>query len=249
MTDISSKILKEIKAHDLKPKPKWKFQLRESGIWSLIGIVTILFGLVASLFWLFTAEIDLGPLAWLTGRPLMYGRGPGSFLIILAIGIVFLLWNIRHTKHGYRYNLGLIILSLFGVGLVLASAFGYFGLNGRLDRSLSGMPMYQTQQQYMLSVWQRPSEGRILGEITAIEDKNNFSLRDSAGNIWSVSSSGATWRHNLEPETGLQIKIVGVQSGRNGFEATDIRPFMPSDGGCGMATNGAKGQGGCGMMR
>lgn len=234
MTDISTKILKEIKAHNLRPRPKWIFSLRESGIWALVAALIVLFGLAASLFWLFTAEADMGPLSWLTGRPLMYGHGPGLFLLILIIGASLMFWNIRNTKHGYKYNLGLVALGLIVSGAVLASLFGLTGFNGRMDRSLAKMPFYQSQQQYMVSVWQQPSEGRLTGEITWIESSNNFTLQDFAGKSWSISSLNATWRHNLSPEIGLQIKMTGSQLGSNGFEATDIRPFMPmmNGGGC-----------------
>lgn len=246
MTKLSEKIIQEIEIKVMKPKPKWQFQLKESGRWlSVFGLV-LLVALSVSMCWLFISELDLGLFGWLSGRPFLAGRGLVLIFLLLIIVAGALIFDIRKTKHGYKYKSVIILSAIAILGLFFAGLFAWSGLPDRLDRSLSGTPIYQSREQYMISVWQNPIEGRLAGEIIDI-DQNNLSLRDFENKIWLVDATKAIWRHNLAPAVGLRIKLLGEGSG-SVFTASDVRPFLPAMGRCGQVVE-ANGFGGCGMMR
>lgn len=244
MDKITDKVLQKIKKEKLEPKPRWQFLLRDGGRWLIFASMVIVAILAVSLLIYFWSD---GP--WLHGRGLgfgsMFGRMPLLFLFLILIGSLFALFDFRSTGRGYRWPLAATAAVLAVAVLLIGGLANYFGLSRGLDSAISRAPYYQPQAQYMMSVWQNPGEGRLTGEIVAVESKTNFSLRDFTGKTWAVSSLNAIWRHNLEPEAGLRIKMLGSQLGRNGFEATDIRPFMPNGGNCAMMQP----QGSCGMMR
>ena len=245
MTNLSNKVLEEIRGKGIKPKPLWYFKVYESGKWFGFFVLLVIFGITASLFWFLTSEIDLGLFGWLTGRPFIYGRGPTILFVFLLVGLILSLIDLRFTKKGYRYNFikitGLIIL----LGSLLAGLFIWIGLPGRLDNSLARIPFYQNREAYMLSVWQHPEDGRLAGEITKVSDKNNFTFRDFNKKIWHVKGEKAIWRHSLAASNGLKIKMIGNVVDDDYFEATDIRPWLPVDGCKMMGVRG--GAGFCGM--
>ncbi|MFA6918785.1 MAG: hypothetical protein WC244_01560 [Patescibacteria group bacterium] len=248
MTKLSEKIVKEIKDKTLKPTPLWKFRIKESGRWLSVIALVIFVGFIASMIWLFTSGIDIGLSAWLSGRPFFSGRALALLLVILIFGAVAILLDIRKTKHGYKYKSIIILILIVVIGLFLASVFAWSGLPGRLDKSLSGAPLYQTSEQYMISVWQQPSEGRLIGEIVSVGNGGDFTLRDFNNQEWQIIASQAVWRHNLEAQVGLKIKVSGTLGNGNIFEATDIRPYSPSGGSCGqIQSNSINKQKGCRM--
>lgn len=247
MTKLSDKITQEIELKILKPKPKWQFRLKESGQWLSVVVLILVVAFSGAMLWLFASELDIGINGWLSGKPFLAGRTLWFILIALVLAVVAVLFDIRKTKNGYKYKNVIIISLIVVIGLIFAGIFAWSGLPNRFDRSLSGNSLYQNREQYMISVWQNPNEGRITGEIIAI-NQSNLTIRDFSNKIWQIDSGNAVWRHNLKPEVGLRIKLLGNQISENSFTATDIRPFLPPNGGCGGAeTNG--GLGGCNMTR
>jgi len=161
------------------------------------------------------------------------------------LGAVLALVDFRATGRGYRYSWLKIGLSLTVVVLLVGFLVNYWGLSQRLDSAFSASPAYQNRSMYMIQVWQNPDNGLLAGKIVAIQDNNNFSLRDFDGKIWSIETSGTIWRHGLAPEVGLQIKIIGSAKG-DSFIAQEVRPWM-GPGNCGMMQE--ESVRGCGMMQ
>lgn len=245
MTSLSEKINKEIKDKILKPKPLWQFKLMESGRWLSVAGLIIVVGFVASMLWLFVSGLDIGLTGWLSGRPFLSGRVLLFIFVALVIGAIAIFLDIRKTKHGYKYKTLIVIILISVIGLIFASIFAWSGLPGRFDKALSGAPLYQTREQYMISVWQQPSEGRLTGEIISINNKTDFVLRDFNNKEWQIVAPQAIWRHNLESKIGLKIKMLGKLNSESGFEANDIRPFLPENGSCGQEV--FSNNGGCRM--
>lgn len=244
MSTISDKVLDKIKKDKLAPKPKWQFRLRDSGQWIVFALLFCLAIASAGLllfFWADNPILDGGRM----GAGMVFGRMPLIFLALVVVGIILALIDFKYTGRGYRYSFLKIGVVLTISLLIVGWLFNFLGFSQGLDRAISSAPFYQTQQEYMVSVWQSPQSGRLIGKILEMDSKNNFTLQDTTGKNWSVSSRDAIWRHNLAPSISLEIKMLGSQLGSNGFEATDIRPFMPGSGGC----SAIESRGMCGMMR
>jgi len=244
MSTISEKILNKIKENKLAPRPRWQFKLRDSGKWLGFGLLVVLTVVAVGLlmfFWSDAPWLNSGKISF----GLLFGRMPIILMAIVIVGGLLALVDLKNTGRGYRYPLKFVGFGIIIFALMVGWLFNYWGFTKGVDSAISQVPFYQNQSQYMISVWQQPSEGRLTGEITKVESDNNFTLIDFSGKTWAVSSLGALWRHGLVPVAGLKIKMLGGELGNNGFEATDIRPFMPMNGGCGKAVM----RGGCGMIK
>lgn len=242
MNTISDKILNKIKKDKIKPLPSWQFRLRDSGQWIGFGLIVLLMALALGLLWYFWSE---GP--WLHGSRfgvgLFFGRMPLLLLSVIIIGGGLALLDFRNTKKGYRYPLIKITAGLLLFAVLFGWFLNYFGASQRMDRYFSASPFYQNREVYMRGMWQRPNEGLLAGEIIKVYDKDNFNLLDFDQKIWAVEASQARWRHNLRPEKGLRVKLIGNIDGKN-FIAQEVRPWVASAGCEIMQEIGA-----CQMMR
>lgn len=243
MNQVTDKIIAKIKTEHITPMPKWKFWLRDGGLWTGLALLVLLTILSFGLLWYFWSDEP-----WLHGGRfgfgLIFGRMPIIFLTLIGAGIFSTLFYFRHTGRGYKYSLiktGLLLLFML---VFIGGLFNYWGVSRRLDTALGSSSLYQSREVFMKGIWQRPDEGLLAGQIIEILKDDNFLFRDLDGKIWTVDSSGAIWRHNLKPETGLEIKIIGQAEG-DGFIAGDIRPWIGSNG-CAMMNQG---KGTCGINR
>ena len=82
MTDLSEKIIEKIQVKTLKPKPRWQFRAKESGQWISVAALFLIVAFLASMFWLFVFELDIGLKGWLFGQPFFAGRA--LWLILLS---------------------------------------------------------------------------------------------------------------------------------------------------------------------
>ena len=240
MSKISDKILNKIKEENIKPTPKWQFDLRDSGMWLVFGLLFALVVIAMGLLMFFWSD---GP--WLHGRfgMRLFGGTPLFLIIIFALGASLALLDFKNIGRGYRYSINAVILALIIVAIIAGWLFNYLGLSQGLDRSISRAPFYQDRGRYMMQVWQNPNNGLLAGQILEMNNQERFNLQDFEGKKWMIDASKARWRHNLEPEKGLQIKLIGEVDGDN-FKAEEIRPWLSSRG-CTMGSS----QEFCGMRR
>lgn len=247
MTELSNKIIDKIKTKEIKPKPRWQFKFRELSKLAALGILVVFLGLITALLWYFLADIDLG-LGILFHCPLLIGHGPGLIIVFLILISAFSILLVKKIKGSYRYNLIIMACILLIFALFLSLIFHHLNYGQRLDHSFSRMPFYQSQSQFMTAAWQQPDQGRIAGEIIEVKGSTNFILKDIDGQEWSVSSLDTAWRHGMVPEIKLRIKMKGRQLKNFDFEASDIRPWTPGSGRCGMASENQE-FGGCRAVR
>ncbi|MEI6627698.1 MAG: hypothetical protein WCL61_03820 [bacterium] len=226
MNKITETILNKIKTQHLKPMPKWRFRLSNSGRWlGLIVLVSVMI-LSLGLLWYFWSDqpcfyggrLDAG---------LIFGRMPLLFLMLIFLGAVFSLFDFYNTGRGYKYSFLRVSLVLLVVVVLAGWSFNYFGLSQKADKILGSSSVYQSRDDFMKDIWQNPKNGLVAGEIISIINSNSFILKDLDEKQWIVNYSGAIWRHGLRPEIGLEIKMIGLVNDVN-FIAQDIRPWIGS---------------------
>jgi len=89
---------------------------------------------------------------------------PYIWLIVFAVMTFLAVYNLRHTKRGYRYSVPTVLMSSILVSFAAGSALNFFGLSYAIDSYLGAQTtMYQSQEEVDIALWQRPSEGRLLG--------------------------------------------------------------------------------------
>ncbi len=227
MGRISKEILEKIEKENIKPIGKWSFVLKESFIWVLF-VLNVIFGSIgfAITSYLFESSDILN---------LILSVNDFLEVLILSIPIVWVLLtvifilvgyiNLRYTKGGYRYSIGKIFLINILCILVLGVFLRNIGVSEKLNNLFSeNFPSYQQSVDPRYSVWSRPAEGYIAGEILSVQD-SIVEIKDLDGNIWNIDISQAYVRGAVSLKVGEKIKSRGSVGDNNVFNALDVLPW------------------------
>jgi hypothetical protein len=230
MSDLITKVLDKIKEERLAPEPRWKFLLRAYLPWALFGLFIIIGAIAVSVAIFIITDHDWD----------IYGRLQKSFLEYLLISLpyfwfVFLVvffgmawYELRGTKHGYRYGIMKIGLINVLASVILGVVFFYSGIGLKIEGVFAdNLPFYRNMQSMRPpKVWDNPERGLLIGEITIINEDQSFNIRDFGGHNWLISCIKCLWRTGSLPHNeGMIVKIIGQETGKGVFEALEIRPM------------------------
>ncbi len=228
MKDLKKKIINKIQEEKLKPKNKWRFQLREFLIWFCFGALIALTALFFSGVIFNISQIDWG----LRSR-LGFSR-PGFFLInmpylwlIAVISLVVLAYYFfRHTDKGYRYTLPLILVAVFLLSILFGFLMHYSIRTGKFleDSAVRHSPFYKKTSQRMM--WLNPEKGLIVGEVVSSYKNDLFKLEDLRGKVWEVNCGNCLILAPFDLREGVKIKIIGKILEDEKFKAEEIQPFL-----------------------
>ncbi len=221
MNETGKKILEKIKESHIKPKPKREFLLKNYIIWSIFGIA-ILFGSFAiSVIIFMITHTDWQYFAIFAGpiKRLLINL-PYFWLIILVIFLVIALYNLRHTKKGYRYNTLVIVLGSIIISVVVGSVIYAFGGGEKLeDIFYQRMPIYKKIMNHYGRFSLAPEKGLIAGVVVQVNE-NNIKVRDFRGQIWNIATSTDQFR------VGQRVHILGQKISDDEFKAHLIEPWF-----------------------
>jgi hypothetical protein len=146
---------------------------------------------------------------------------------------IFAVFNLRHTKHGYRYPLWQILGSSVVVSLVGGAGFHLLGVGFMLDEQLGmKVKMYESQIKMEQKMWQAPEAGRLVGSVTidsiAGDMINKLSFKDVTGFTWEIDES------ELKPaeidllKGGSRVRLLGQIMPDNSavFHACGVLPWV-----------------------
>lgn len=164
--DLTAAVLGRIEEERVIPHSRLYFVAREAGVWSL-WLLTVLVGALA-----IAVTVAVGAYRYATGYELthesFFGYAaevlPYLWILVFSAMTFLAVYNLRHTKHGYRYSVFVIVgssvLGSVGGGLLLhLVGFGF-----TLDHLLGTyVPSYQSQDKIELRMWQQPEAGRLVG--------------------------------------------------------------------------------------
>ena len=234
-SDLRQTILNRIEAEQVSPRSAWFFSSKECLVWALwfftamIGAIAVAVSLSAMMYSQYSFfEITHGSLFWFLLEVLPY-----VWLLVFVFMAVFAVYNIRHTKHGYRYPLWQILASSLalslsgGLGLHLVGAG--FSLDERLGSHLS---MYESQGKRELKMWQAPQDGRMVGSLfvdeTAVTTDNMTYFTDVAGVVWNINTSELNQDEKNLLITGKRVRLIGhiPEPGQSLFYICGVFPWV-----------------------
>jgi len=223
-TDLSQKVLEEIREEKIRPKPRWQFLLKDGLVW-LIFSSSIIIGALATAVIIFNIQFSdwevyekayPGPVEfWLDVIPFLW-------LIVFTIFVFVSLYYFKHTKNGYKYGMiGIVLLSLVSSLILGGLAYG-MGLGEKIEFALTNsVPYYPGVMQRRVKMWIKPNEGLLAGKILKIDGKN-FKLIDLQDKEWQVLGEKA----KLPPVFIIQeddvVRMIGRVVDENIFEAERI---------------------------
>lgn len=248
MNDFSDKILDKLETGQIKPKSK-KFFFLIKAIWLLLIAGAVVIGAWACALMIFlTGNQSWSALLKTSDKwQNIFLSVPYWWLVILAMLAWLSYYYFKHLGKGYRQSMTKVLLVVFGLNLIFGGLLYWFGWAERADIFLSQRSSIYTQSLDTRStVWNRPGQGYLSGEIFGIGD-DWLVIVDGDGDHWTVAMSTSTMIENgAEVIVGKKIKVLGNQAGAGNFVAQEIRPWTC---GCGGQCGGCGCQsGGCGCQ-
>ena len=217
-----SKVMERIEGEHICPRPRSFYTQKEAVVWGLWGLSIIVgalsvavmaFTLMHNQYALYEAThenfttflMEVLPYVWIA-----------VFLLMAGVAV----YNLRHTKHGYRYSisqilLSSVVLSVAGGGVLHFLGFGYL-VDQALGQQMSGYP---SQEKFEKKLWQNPKEGRLLGRVTnPIQPPSTLAqFIDVNGLRWKIDISELSEAERTLLFNQANVKMVGFVSEHDVF--------------------------------
>jgi hypothetical protein len=233
-TDLKSQILTRIETEAVCPHSRLFFGTREYTVWTL-WFLTAIFGALSvavSLFVVLQRQYSFYEVTHENFLSFAIEMLPYLWISIFILMILFAVYNLRHTKTGYRYPLW----QIFGSSLVLSLAGGTLlhmaGVGFALDHQIGMFAKdYQSQEKMEQKLWQKPSEGRLVGTLIAIDNGS------ATATVLFEDITGVRFETNVTElgpmdiellKTGQKVRLLGqlLKTPQASFHACAVFPWF-----------------------
>jgi hypothetical protein len=211
---LKDTLLERIESEDVRPRSKLFFRSRECLVWTLwlLSIVVGALAVAVSLFVvshsqyalyeathenLFTYLVEVLPFLWMV-----------TFGLMVYVGI----YNLRHTKQGYKYPMWFILASSVVLSFAGGSALQMFGLGHSIDYVLGdNMGVYMSQEKMEQKMWQNPEAGRLVGKqvFSTLSPTSTIVFEDMVGQRWILSIQDLPATDITMLASGKNVRIIG----------------------------------------
>lgn len=209
--NISQKILEKIKSKNLKPKAKWKFTLKNSFVWFFSIVTLIVGGLAFSVMIYLLKNNDWSFHRQMSGSLLKFVliTFPYFWILCFILFIFLALYNLQHTKKGYKHQIITLLIVCFVISFLLGLSLHNFRA-GRLTDDLLAQrfPHYNQLINRRVGMWCHPEKGLLAGQIISVEDDQHFQIKDFNDKIWQIELKESVV-NEIKPEQGQVVRMVG----------------------------------------
>jgi hypothetical protein len=213
---LSASVLAKIEKERVAPIPRWRFLFIEYSIWFLWGLSVLIGAVAFSVMLFFSMHARFGFYEAMHESTLMFflEMVPYAWVLVFVCMAILAHYNLRHTKHGYKYGVWRILVSSilcsFLAGFMLHAAGMGFLIDTFVAKRLPALPALQTIEARM---WQSPEHGRMLGVYQGeTEDPEVIHFIAKDGASWKVDT---TELNPLEVGTlysGEPVRLIGIVS-------------------------------------
>ncbi|MDD4900835.1 MAG: hypothetical protein PHS62_01825 [Patescibacteria group bacterium] len=232
--NFGQELLNKIDNQHLQPKPRWQFLLKNYIVW-LLGALSLVLGSVTMalvLYMLRYDELDVyrraGGQIWNEALLIV----PLFWLVCLILFILFVFYDFKLTKKGYRYSLVAVLSIIILTSVILGGAFHLLGVGKIVDDALGRRaPFYDRIMNPGINFWSQPTAGRLVGVITQQTNADEYLLLDGSGIRWAVLTAGAKRDRRAQIIIGLPARFLGEAQDDHYFRAEEILPAIPSGSG------------------
>lgn len=213
-------VMSRIECERICPRSRTFFRTRECLVWSL-WLVSVVVGALAFAVMFFVVtnrQYGLYEATHDNFFTFMVDALPFLWIIIFGLMICVSVYNIRHTKSGYKYPLWQILASSMILSLAGGASLQIFGLGHSADHMLGErMPIYSSQEKIELKMWQNPESGRILGRFgkPLPPPSTLVSFTDVSGQEWQVHINELSEDERGFFESEETVRLIGQVSDEN----------------------------------
>ncbi|OGY48036.1 MAG: hypothetical protein A2840_02425 [Candidatus Buchananbacteria bacterium RIFCSPHIGHO2_01_FULL_47_11b] len=222
---ISDKVIAAIQTKRITPKPRWEFLLKDVVVWAL-AVLGLAVGSIATAVVIFiTVNDDFRYVAGsvsITKQVLL--NIPYFWLALIIIFGAVAVYNLRHTRHGYRYGVLLILGGSIIASVVLGSiVYATGGAESLEEIFYQRLPFYHRMFIIQGQLWNAPEQGRIAGEIIQIGPEY-ITVQDAHGTVWQVP----TTTYFFKP--GQRIRLFGSPINHTQFQPRALKQWYGEPG-------------------
>ncbi|MBU1202778.1 hypothetical protein KKH39_01915 [Patescibacteria group bacterium] len=225
--DLSSEVLQKIK--DVRQKPRWYFRLQNYLVW-FFGFASLVIGSLSFaviLHMMITNDWDVYNEISGSLFKFIITTLPYLWLIFLALFVLVGYYNIKHTKKGYRFSVGQLVIYSVVASIFFGAIFHQIGIGQAIEDSLNRrVPFYQDVFNARKKIWAAPDKGFLAGIVLEVEEDKAI-IRDIEGNIWYVSNISTSTPQEIDIMAGDMIRMLGQMVDSEHFEA---RQFLSMPG-------------------
>ena len=236
-TKLSQEIVQQLEKTQAAPKPRWHFLLRNYVIWSL-GAVSVVLGGVSVSVMIYMLQSNDWEIFIESNNPVLFMLGtlPYFWAGLLALMVGVALYNVRHTKTGYRYHGYTVILASIVVSVLLGVGLFASGVGRAVDHVLEdNIPVYSSVFVRKAHLHATPEHGLLAGAVHSVGD-DSIRVIDIDGKEWTVLLERLREQDEEYLEharIGAVVVMHGEQIDDTTFEALglksrpDAHPFGP----------------------
>ena len=156
---------------------------------------------------------------------------PFIWVIVFGLMAFLAVYNLKHTKKGYRYSITTVLASSIVLSFAGGSALQFFGLGYSIDAVFGDqMPMYMSQEKIERQLWQQPAEGRLIGKQVAatIATSSIVVFEDTTGSRWRIEVQELLPGDIRLLASGKSVRMLGepINEASKVFHACGVFPWM-----------------------
>jgi hypothetical protein len=230
----ADRLFERIEAESITPTPKMKFMVTEWGIWLVWGL-TVFFGATAlaiSGYVALSAQYALYEATHENFLTFMVTVMPYIWVALFAFMTYISVYEIKNTKHGYRYSTIFILGSNVIFTVLGAVLLHCLGLGYTLDKKLGEqIGMYMSLDKKEQLMWQKPSEGRLVGlleprAMSADREEVIIHFKDIKGALWRLSIDELNERERVLLTRDLPVRLLGTTTSDFSFHVCGVFPWQ-----------------------
>lgn len=230
MSKISEKIIEKLKKEGIGKIPKWRFVLKRAFVWASLIVAVILgsFAISMVMFQTINMDFDLLPRVAPGAGFGLFKIVPYFWLFIAVLLFVFVYFDFKNTRKGYRYGGGMIVGTSLIIAFILGAGLYSFKTPERADEFFLKMPFYKNMHVGREMIWNAPDMGVVAGVIVKIEGDTAIILEDMMDHVWNVNTEKVKTKKGSIGKNifvGNSIKAIGKITSPWNFEAEELRPF------------------------
>lgn len=228
MSDLTNEIMKKVRGGNVKKTPKSFFVLKRIFVWVslVVAVVLAAFSLSMVIFQIVQVDWAILPRVAPGAGLRLFRLVPYFWLLVAFVIFVFVYFDFKQTRKGYRYSGGLIVIGSVIVSLFLAIVIHLLRAPEHFDKLFLRMPFYRGMHHQNELLWNAPDLGVVAGIVKGVE-LSGLDLEDFTGMKWRVNLER---RQDVDfskeaMRNGDPIKAIGRVLSPGIFEAEKIRPF------------------------
>jgi hypothetical protein len=214
--DLRTEVLSRIQKDSLCPHSKLWYGSKEFGVW-LLWLLTVLFGALSVAVTLFVVMHRQYSLYQATHKSFLSFAVdvlPYLWITLFTLMAIFAVYNLRHTKNGYRYPLWKILGSSMVLSLAGGTLLHLAGAGFSLDKQIGVFSKeYPSQEKLELRFWQSPEEGRLVGVFLGPKEGVPLPLvmlEDTTGMRWEMDVTELNDMDRYMIEKGKRVRVIGI---------------------------------------